>query len=231
MLTLAVVIFTGAASSVVRTEPLPGQDESQRRSAESDATSSVVIDWNNATLEAIRRTRFSPVFAARALAIAHTCMFDAWAAFDAHATPTMTSVSRRRARERTREAETIAISYAAYRALTDLFPTQVALFDEVMARKGLDPADLSNDGSRPSGVGNAACAAVTTRPTRPVFRGATAASTFATAISSREKWERGSARWSGRRPSDTLAGGRRQLSKISSSYRYASTRARASQAS
>jgi hypothetical protein len=160
ILTLAFVIFTGAVSTVVRTEPMAGQDESSRRSEESDIASSIVIDWNSALLEAIRRTRLAPVFAARALAITHTCMFDAWAAFDADATPTMTSVSRRRARERTDEAKAIAISYAAYRALTDLFPTQVALFDQLMASQGLDPGDLSNDGSRPSGVGNAACAAV-----------------------------------------------------------------------
>jgi hypothetical protein len=160
MLALGSVIVSALTSSVVHTQSVPAQHESLRRSGESDVNSSVVIDWNNALLEAIRRTRFAPVFAARALAITHTCMFDAWAAFDAHATPTMSSVSRRRGRERTDEAKAIAISYAAYRALTDLFPAQVALFDEVMASQGLDPGDLSNDGSRPSSVGNAACAAV-----------------------------------------------------------------------
>lgn len=79
---------------------------------------------------------------------------------DARATPTISTVPRRRTRERTDEGKRIAISYAAYGALTDLFPTQVALFDETMAGLGLDPGDRSDDGSLPSGVGNAACAAV-----------------------------------------------------------------------
>jgi hypothetical protein len=135
-------------------------DKWSRSSNEAEVTTSVVIDWNNALLEAIRRTRFAPMFAARALAVTHTCMFDAWAVFDEHATETIPTVPRRPAEDRTDEAKTIAISYAAHRALTDLFPTQVALFDDVMAGLGLDPGEMSEDGSRPSGVGNAACAAV-----------------------------------------------------------------------
>jgi hypothetical protein len=149
-----------AASSVAVALSLPVTDESRRRPGDVNVTNSVVIDWNNAALEAIRRTRFAPVYAARALAVTHTCMFDAWTPFDAHATPTISSASGPRAREQGDEAKAIAISYAAYRALTDLFPAQVALFDEVMASRGLDPLDVSDDGSRPSGVGNAACAAV-----------------------------------------------------------------------
>jgi hypothetical protein len=37
-----------------------------------------------------------------------------------------------------------AVSYAAYRALTDLFPGQHAVFDQVMAELGYDPRDSSN---------------------------------------------------------------------------------------
>src|SRR5437016_4357816 len=42
----------------------------------------VVVLWNQAALDAIRTTRTSPPVAARAMAVTHTCMFDAWAAYD-----------------------------------------------------------------------------------------------------------------------------------------------------
>src|ERR1700687_2395224 len=40
----------------------------------------VVLRWNQAALDSIVATRTSPAIAARALAILHTCIFDAWAA-------------------------------------------------------------------------------------------------------------------------------------------------------
>ncbi|MDQ3261317.1 MAG: hypothetical protein M3Q00_11155, partial [Pseudomonadota bacterium] len=46
------------------------------------AASSVVIDWDNAALQAIRTTKPGPPIVARAMAIVHTGMYDAWAAYD-----------------------------------------------------------------------------------------------------------------------------------------------------
>ena len=43
---------------------------------------SAVLRWNEAALAAIRATRPAPPVAARALAILHTAIFDAWAHFD-----------------------------------------------------------------------------------------------------------------------------------------------------
>lgn len=40
------------------------------------------VRCNSVLLEAIRTTAFPPVHAARAFAIVHTCMYDAWAAYD-----------------------------------------------------------------------------------------------------------------------------------------------------
>src|ERR1044071_445802 len=48
----------------------------------------VVIQWNNAALRAIRDVNPGPTVASRALAIMHTAMYDAWAAFDPVAIPT-----------------------------------------------------------------------------------------------------------------------------------------------
>lgn len=42
----------------------------------------VVTQWNDAILEAIRTTHPGPPIVARSLAIVHTCMYDAWAAYD-----------------------------------------------------------------------------------------------------------------------------------------------------
>ena len=59
---------------------------------------------------------------ARALAIVHTCIFDAWAAYDRRAIGTqMGRALKRPKQERTEANKAKAISFAAYRALVDLF--------------------------------------------------------------------------------------------------------------
>src|SRR5207245_9196976 len=45
-------------------------------------TDNVTIQWDNAALQAIRVTKPGPPIVARALAIVHTTMYDAWAAYD-----------------------------------------------------------------------------------------------------------------------------------------------------
>jgi len=78
-----------------------------------------VVRWNNAALEAIRQTHPGPPIVARALAILHTCMFDAWAAYDEHAVGTrLDGFLRRPAAEHTEQNKATAVSFAAYAALT-----------------------------------------------------------------------------------------------------------------
>jgi hypothetical protein len=125
------------------------------------AQQTVPVRWNQALLQAVRNTSFTPVFTARALAVVHTSMFDAWAAYDPVAVGTQLGGSLRRpAEEHTLANKERAVSYAAYRSLKDLFPTQGALFDAVMAELGFDPADTSTDPTTPTGIGNLASAAV-----------------------------------------------------------------------
>ena len=57
---------------------------------------SVCTRWNEALLEAIRVTHPGPPVVARALAVAHTCMFDAWAAYNDRAFGTRTGELLRR---------------------------------------------------------------------------------------------------------------------------------------
>src|SRR5256886_652026 len=123
-------------------------------------TDNVAIQWDNAALQAIRVAKLGPPIVARALAIVHTVMYDAWAAYDDRAVGTRLGGSLRRPGvERTLASKNEAVSFAAYRALVDLFPTQTLAFNDVMASLGYDPGHGSTDVATPAGVGNVAAAA------------------------------------------------------------------------
>jgi len=125
------------------------------------ASDNVVLQWDNAALQAIRVTKLGPPIVARALAIVHTAMYDAWAVYDHQAVGTrLGGTLRRPPVERTLVNKSEAVSFAAYRALVDLFPTQTSPFNDVMASLGYDPANSSTDVVTPAGIGNMAAAAV-----------------------------------------------------------------------
>lgn len=125
------------------------------------ATASVVARWNGAALAAVRATHLGPPMVARALAILNTAMFDAWSAYDATAVGTRLGGSLRRPPdERTETNKERAVSFAAYRALVDLFPSEGATFDALMLQLGLDRTDASTDARTPTGIGNLAAGAV-----------------------------------------------------------------------
>lgn len=128
---------------------------------QAQAADTIVVTWNEATLQAIRDTHPGPPIVARMLAITHTCMYDAWAAYDSVAVGTrLGGTLRQPMAERTIPNKKKAMSFAAYRALVDLFPTEQAKFNIVMGQLGYDPTDTSTDPSTASGVGNVACKAV-----------------------------------------------------------------------
>ena len=56
----------------------------------------LVLQWNAAAIQAVRDTAPAPPVVARALAITHTAMFDAWAAYDGEAVGTRLGGSLRR---------------------------------------------------------------------------------------------------------------------------------------
>jgi hypothetical protein len=124
----------------------------------------VVVQWNDATLQAVRDLHPGPPMAARMITIANTCMYDAWSAYSQNAVGTQLGGSLRRPRsERTLANKNKAISYAAYHALVDLFPADAAnVFTPLMTTMGYDPADHSTDTTTPAGIGNVTCAAVLT---------------------------------------------------------------------
>src|SRR5713226_2263625 len=121
--------------------------------SEDDLTPNVVIQWNNAALQGVRDSKLGPPMVARALAIVHTCIYDAWAAYDKHAMGTQFGGSLRQHHSKHKRAnQNKAISFAAYRAAVDLFPgDKVTVFDPLMASLGYDPGDLATDPSTPAG--------------------------------------------------------------------------------
>jgi len=132
--------------------------------ASAQVSPTIVVQWNSAALQGVRDSKIGPPMVARALAIIHTCIFDAWAAYDQRAVGTQLGASLRRPRaERTAANRAKAISFGAYRAAIDVFPgDKTTVFDPLMASLGYDPTDTSADTTTPSGIGNVACNAVLT---------------------------------------------------------------------
>jgi hypothetical protein len=84
----------------------------------------VALKWNEQTLAAIRQFTPPPPAAARALALAHTAMYNAWTAYDAKAQPTLTAGWARQSGLAAADLPNYkakAISYAAEKTLASLF--------------------------------------------------------------------------------------------------------------
>lgn len=124
--------------------------------------SDVVVRWNYAAMRSLHNSNVGEPTASRALAIVQTCMYDAWTAYDGHATGTQLSGALRRpTSEQTLANKEKAISYAAYRALADVLPADTeSVYKPLMKQLGYDPNDHSTDIETPAGIGNVACAAV-----------------------------------------------------------------------
>jgi hypothetical protein len=128
----------------------------------SNCQNNVAISWNNAALQGVRDAKLQAPMVARALSIVNTCMYDAWSAYDQRAVGTqLAGTLRRPSAERTVSNMARAVSYAAYRALSDVFPTdRDSVYTPLMKKLGYDPTDDSTDIETPEGIGNVACAAV-----------------------------------------------------------------------
>jgi hypothetical protein len=121
-----------------------------------------VSQWNNAALQGVRDAKLGAPMMGRALAIVHTCMYDAWSGYDERAVGTqLRGALRRPASERTRANKDRAISYAVFRALEDVLPADTdSVYSPLMKQLGYDPKDHSTDIETPTGIGNVTCAAV-----------------------------------------------------------------------
>jgi hypothetical protein len=131
----------------------------ERQPAQAATGDNPVLVWNEETLEAIRTLSPGPTVAVRALALVHTAIYDAWAAYDAVAVGTRLGAKLRRPTvERTQANKERAVSFAAYLALVDLFPARQAVFARRMAALGY--AVDGTDTSTAATVGTTAAQAV-----------------------------------------------------------------------
>jgi hypothetical protein len=145
---VVLVLALGLVATVGRPQPA--------RAASGD---SVVLAWNQQLLDTIKETRTGPTIAARALAVVHTAIYDAWAAYDPVAVGTrMGGNLRQPAAERTLDNKTRAVSFAAYATLVDLFPARQATYVQQMTELGY--AVDGSDTSTAAMVGGAAAQAV-----------------------------------------------------------------------
>ena len=129
------------------------------RHAAQAAADSVALVWNEETLEAIRNVRRGPTVNARSLAIVHTAISDAWAAYDPVAVGTRLGAGLRQPEaERTQANKERAVSFAAYTAYLDLYPTRKTRADALMDTLGY--AVDGSDTSTPAIVGMTAAQAV-----------------------------------------------------------------------
>ncbi|MDQ3231913.1 MAG: vanadium-dependent haloperoxidase [Pseudobdellovibrionaceae bacterium] len=102
-----------------------------------------------------------PTILARSMAIVETAMFDAWAAYDAKAVGTRYGDQLRRPeKERTQKNKEIAIAYAAYRTLLNIYADDQEWVRGQMKKMGYDPDNNSSDRTKPEGIGNVVASAV-----------------------------------------------------------------------
>ena len=122
-----------------------------------------MLVWNQQLLDTIKETKTGPTIAARALAVVHTAIYDAWAAYDPVAIDTRQRLRantelRQPAAERTLDNKNRAVSFAAYAVLVDLFPARQDSYAQQMADLGY--AIEGSDTSTAAMVGATAAQAV-----------------------------------------------------------------------
>lgn len=127
----------------------------------------LTLQWNQLALDAIKYSCTSPPLAARALAMVHTAMYDAWSVYqDCNiSTGTALYIKIRDEENCKKENQHKAFSYAAFRVLTELFwlglpPSHKNMFRHFMCELGYDPDDTGIDCTSPEGVGNLAATIV-----------------------------------------------------------------------
>jgi hypothetical protein len=125
MTTLNTVTVTRPAAAAPNDNDLPGPRWPIDGYPPSDSDNAI-LKWDEELLQTIRKypPQTGPTVTARALGVLHTATYDAWAAYDTTAVPTMANGNARVTdpSQRTDANKTKAISWAAYRVLRNLFP-------------------------------------------------------------------------------------------------------------
>lgn len=123
----------------------------------------LAIQWNRLTCDAIYHSQLPPTLAARALAMLHTAMYDAWTAYvgGCYLSTTTGDRLKRPEAEHTKKNREIAFSYAAWRVLEVLFADHFKAQElkekvtPLLERlKGCHIDDRTLDVKTPQGIGN-----------------------------------------------------------------------------
>ena len=144
----------------VLTVPAPGTPQASCPEDAIDPApdASIARRWNEQVLNAIRRDTPRPTVHARNLFHTSSAMWDAWVAYQETATAYL--LLERQSAEDLSAARAEAISYAAYRVLSQRYvravggDTTLACLRQFMERLGYDPFDYTNTGDTPRALGN-----------------------------------------------------------------------------
>src|SRR5688500_15323268 len=122
------------------------------RLSEAPYTPTPAYDWVGVLLDItgaeVDRNGARPTIISRIVYVTVASMFQAWAAYDDAAVGTeFGGAFRRPLAERTPENRAIAVSYAAYRAMLNVYPQDAAALRAAMERRGLDPDAGTTDPS------------------------------------------------------------------------------------
>lgn len=102
-----------------------------------------------------------PTITSRFLGLISVAVFDAWSRYDANAIPVyLKNVERRPDEEHSLKNKEIAVSFAAFQAMSEYYHYDKELFENFMKELGLDPNNKSLDPNTPEGIGNLAAKAV-----------------------------------------------------------------------
>jgi hypothetical protein len=154
----------GGANQIQARTPLRAHEKTANFSAD-EYQKSAAYEWLDVALEATarehERSGARPTIGSRMLLIITNAMYDAWAAYDEKAVGTRLGGKLRRPKaEHTEANKRIAIAYATYRAMLDMFPEDKAWLNEQMTKRGYDPNDNTTDVTKPQGIANIATAAL-----------------------------------------------------------------------
>lgn len=139
----------------------------QTKMSHSKATKNenIAYVWGNVALQATANDTETfkprPTITSRYLGLIFTGIFDAWTRYDKMSIPVyLEGINRRPIAEHTLANKEKAISYAAYRTMSEYYYTDIPMFKAKMIALGYDPDDESLDPSTPQGIGNLAAKAV-----------------------------------------------------------------------
>lgn len=123
----------------------------------------LALRWNRLACAALYYAKMPPTIAARALAMVHTAMYDAWTAYRTGKEVSTTTGARlkRPELEHTQQNREIAFSMAAYRVMEELFGTNLPddlrqQISDLMKDTGCDTSEQTLDVTQPQGIGNLA---------------------------------------------------------------------------